>query len=144
MFYVSICIAICGLTVYQVAMKTAPHAVNPFGLLVWVYVIGAIACAAVAPAWSRVDGSPIWPTLTGRHIAAAAFIALSVILIEVGYLLVYRSGWSMAVAPAVAQAATLSLVAVIGFAAMGERITPTRIVGLLLCIGGVTLITRKA
>ncbi|MFT3785119.1 MAG: EamA family transporter [Tepidisphaeraceae bacterium] len=144
MLYASICIAILGLTVYQVAMKTSPHGVNPFGLLVLAYLLAAIVCAAIAPMWSRVDGSPMLPALTGRNLATAAFIAVSVTLIEVGYLLVYRAGWSISVAPAVAQAATLSLVAVIGFAAMGERVTVTRVLGLLLCVGGVTLITRKA
>ena len=143
MFYASVCIAILGLVVYQLAMKTAPHGLNPFGLLVWAYVIAAVACAAAAPVWARVEAVPAVPTFTGRNLAAAAFIALSVILIEIGYLLVYRSGWSMAVAPAVAQAATLSLVAILGFVAMDERVTLTRVLGLLLCIGGVMLITRK-
>ena len=144
MNYVSILIAIGGLTVYQVAMKAAPRGVNPFSLLVLVYSIAAMACAAAAGIWSRVDGTPIIPTLGGRTIAAAALIAGSVILIEIGYLLVYRSGWSMAVAPAVAQAATLLLVAGIGFAVMGDRLTISRAIGLILCVGGVVLITRKA
>jgi drug/metabolite transporter (DMT)-like permease len=143
MFYASIGIAILGLTVYQLAMKTAPQGVNPFSLLVVAYVIAALVCAAVAPVWARVDGSAVLPVVTGRMLAGAAFIAASVILIEIGYLLVYRSGWSMAVAPATAQAVTLSLVATIGFIAMGERVTATRLLGLALCVGGVVLITRK-
>lgn len=143
MFYASILIAILGLVVYQLAMRTAPQGLNPFALLVWAYVIAAIACAAAAPVWSRVEGSAMMPGFTTRNLAAAGFIALSVILIEIGYLLVYRSGWSMAVAPAVAQAATLSLVAIIGFTAMGERLTLIRLLGLALCVGGVILITRK-
>lgn len=143
MFYASIGIAILGLTVYQVAMKTAPQGVNPFSLLVVSYVIAAIACAALSPAWARIEQTAVVPVFSGRLLAGAAFIAASVILIEVGYLLVYRSGWSMAVAPPVAQAVTLSLVASIGFFAMGERVTATRLIGLALCVGGVVLITRK-
>ena len=144
MFFTSILIAIFGLTVYQLAMKTAPHSLNPFSMLVGAYLFAAFACAAIAPIWSKVDGSPMLPAMSGRNLLAFAFIAVSVILIEIGYLLVYRSGWSMAVAPATAQAATLSLVAIIGFTAMGERVTALRLLGLLLCIGGVVLITRKA
>jgi hypothetical protein len=113
MYYFSIVIAITGLVTYQVAMKAAPRDVNPWWLLAVAYGLAAVACAVVGFAW-RQFVAPGEHAPSVAHVVPVLYIGGTVILIEIGYLLVYRSGWSISVAPALAQAVTLSMLLFLG------------------------------
>lgn len=142
MYYTSMAIAILGLTVYQLVMKSAPAGVNPWWLLTAAYLIAAAVCLPAGFVW-KYTFSPgeIAPNTT--HLLPAALIALAVILIEIGYLLVYRAGWNISVAPGVAQAFTLSSLLVVGLIFFDEKITILKLAGIVLAVGGVLLLTYK-
>lgn len=143
MYYFSIVIAITGLVTYQVAMKAAPRDVNPWWLLAVAYGLAAVACAVVGFAWRQfVAPGELAPSVA--HVVPVLYIGGTVILIEIGYLLVYRSGWSISVAPALAQAVTLSMLLFLGLLLFGEKITLAKSAGLVLCLAGIFLLTRKA
>lgn len=142
MYYLSMAIAITGLIVYQLSMKAAPRATNPFWLLTGAYLIAAIVCVPAAILWKRF-GSPTDAGFTPATLAPAAAIALSVLLIEIGYLSVYRTGWSLSAAPGFAQAVTLSVLFVIGLTFFAEKLTISKGLGLAMAIAGVLLLSRK-
>jgi drug/metabolite transporter (DMT)-like permease len=142
MYYASMLIAITGLTTYQLVMKKAPHTVNPFWMFLGVYLIAAIVCVPMAMVWSRFI-SPSDAGFTRSTLTPAALLAAAVLMIEVGYLLVYRSGWSLSVAPGFAQAMTLSLLFLVAIVFLNARLTLSKVAGLLLALGGVFLLTRK-
>jgi multidrug transporter EmrE-like cation transporter len=142
MYYVSMAIAIAGLIVYQISMKAAPRATNPFWLLTGAYLIAAIVCVPAAILWKRF-GTPTDAGFSTATLGPAAMIALSVLLIEIGYLLVYRTGWSLSVAPGLAQAVTLSVLFVIGLAFFAEKLTVAKSLGLAMALAGVFLLSRK-
>jgi multidrug transporter EmrE-like cation transporter len=142
MYYLSILIAITGLITYQLAMKTAPRDVNLWWLLTMAYTMAAVLCLVVGFGW-RHWLAPAELTPSAAHLLPALAIGVTVILIEVGYLLVYRSGWNLSVAPAVAQAVTLSVFLFLGLLLFGEKITAMKAVGLVLCLFGIFLLTRK-
>jgi drug/metabolite transporter (DMT)-like permease len=142
MYYVSISIAILGLVVYQFAVKTAPEGPNPWWLLATAYAIAAVLCVAAAPLWARWVGGDPCP-LTARNVGAAAFIGVSAILIEIGYLLVYRNGWTVSTAPAVAQGFTIAIVLVLGVVLGRDRPSLVNVLGVVLAIAGIALVTYK-
>lgn len=141
MQYGSMLIAITGLITYQIAMKSAPRNVNPWWLLSLAYGTSSILCLIAGLLWRHLI-SPADLTPQGRHLVAVGCISLTVILIEIGYLLVYRSGWSLSIAPAFAQAVALSSLFVLGLLLFGERFSLTKAAGLLLCVLGIFLLTR--
>lgn len=143
MYYASMAIAITGLVIYQLIVKSLPRGVNPWWLLCLAYAIAAVACAPAAVLWKRlIAPSETAPNLS--HLTPAALIALAVILIEIGYLLIYRSGWLLSVAPGVAQAVTLSTLFLIGLIFFAEQLTLSKSAGLVLCLTGIFLLTYKS
>jgi multidrug transporter EmrE-like cation transporter len=143
MYYASMAIAIAGLVVYQLIMKSVPSGVNPWWLLCMAYGMAAVACAPAAVVWKWfVAPGETPPGLS--HLTIAGLIALAVILIEIGYLLVYRSGWLISVAPGVAQAFTLSLLFLVGLVFFAEQLTLAKSAGLVLSLAGIFLLTYKA
>lgn len=143
MYYASMAIAIIGLTVYQLIMKSAPRGVNPWWLLALAYLVAALICIPAGYLWKRT----IAPDETApgiSHLTAASLIALAVILIEIGYLLVYRANWPMSLAPVVAQTFTIALLLVTGILFFKESFSFTKASGLALALAGVFLITFKS
>jgi drug/metabolite transporter (DMT)-like permease len=142
MYIVSIAIAITGLIVYQLAMKTAPRDVHPWWLLSAAYAAAALLCVAMVPIWNRVT-TPQPFAWNGTNLGGAVFIGVAAILIEIGYLLVYRNGWKLSDAPAVAQGVTLMAVFAIGVLFFREKLSWVNGAGIAMCVAGVILITRK-
>jgi multidrug transporter EmrE-like cation transporter len=114
-------------------MKAIPGGTNPLTVLILVYGLAIGACAVIAPAigmpvvmadFRRLFG---WPTV---------MLALAVVGIEIGYLLAYRSGWTIGVTYAFASGATVAILAVIGWLYFHDAIVLKRILGLALIILG--------
>lgn len=142
MYYLSMIIAVTGLITYQLAMKSAPRDVNPWWLLTGAYAMAAALCLLAGFAWKHLV-APAELTPTPAHLLPMACIAATVILIEIGYLLVYRAGWNISVAPALAQAIALSALFALGLLLFSEKITLTKSSGLALSLLGIFLLTRK-
>ena len=122
---------------YQLAQRAMPTNANPFTVVAIAYLLGIIACAALAPVVGRpiglVDAGllkhwPIWG------------LAASVVGIELGYLLAYRADWSLATTTGIGYTATMVLVAVIGAAFFSEGMSVRRAGGLVMAIGAVWLL----
>ena len=92
MYYLSAFVAILGAVGYQYFVKRVPVTINPIvsviGMYVAVLVIGIILLPFIPP-----DGGVM------KHIRQLNWIqlalAVSVILIELGFLLMYRYGWNL-------------------------------------------------
>jgi drug/metabolite transporter (DMT)-like permease len=67
-------------------------------------------------------------------------LALSVVGIEIGYLLAYRAGWPLATTTGVTYTSTMVLLALIGATFFSESISLRRAAGLALAMGGVWLL----
>jgi H+/gluconate symporter-like permease len=80
MYYASILIAITGLVVYQLAVKSAPKGVNPWWMLAVAYAAAAVMCAAAAPVWNRLFVAEPFP-MSSKNIMAAVYIGVAAILI---------------------------------------------------------------
>jgi len=132
-------VAALGNVTYHLGQKTLSPRANPMVLLMAVYAVAFVLSALSAPLFRGVPGVSWsaellrWPVLV---------LAAGVVLIELGFILAYRSGnvlqWS---GVAVTGAAALLLVP-IALLVFREAFSPWRLLGIALTLSGLGLLTR--
>ena len=140
-YYFPPILIVVGMIVYQVSQKSTDRDANPFIVVIMAYLIGILACiggyflipkqdAALMPMMRTV----IWSAL-GIGIGAAA--------IEIGFMLAYRVGWNLNILPLSVTVCGAVLLILIGMLTFRETLSTEKIIGILLCIGGLVLITIR-
>ena len=135
--YWAIAITIIGQIAYHVGQKSVPKAASPFVVLAAAYAVGCALCLLLLPMTGRMPNladlrlSAGWPTW---------LIAMSVVGIEIGYLLAYRAGWSMGTAYATSSTATVVALFMIGAALSGDAVGSRRIMGFSLACASLWLL----
>jgi multidrug transporter EmrE-like cation transporter len=125
---------------YHLVMKVTPAAVNPFLSLAASYSLGAavfLACYALAP-----DGPTLRESLKLLNWTALA-LTLMVVGLDVGFLMLYRSGFDVSLGQIVTQSGAALILVVAGIVLFREKITAANLVGIALCVIGLWLINRK-
>lgn len=132
-------IAIASVLTYQICMKVMPQQLNPISALVTFYctalvftIIAAKFVPVSAPTWSFNEFS--W---------VAVIIGVAIVGIELGFLLMYRSGWPLASAPLVVMGGAAVLLAPIGFLVLKEPWSLRYVFGIVLCLYGLYLLTPQ-
>ena len=141
MFYISAILAIAGAVGYQYFIKRVPASINPIvsvmGMYVTVLVMGLFLL-------------PLFPTEGGlkAHISQLSWtqvaLAVTVMLIELGFLLMYRYGWNLSTGNLVTGAFVNIILLALGVGLLGERVNFVNAVGIALCILGVVLIGYRS
>ena len=132
---------VAGLVVYQLAQKSTDQSANPFVVVIMAYLIGIAACIGGYFLFPRQDTEmlPMMRTV----IWSALGIGLGAAAIEIGFMLAYRAGWNLSLLPVSANVCGAVVLILIGLIAFRESLSFEKVVGLLLCIGGLVLITIK-
>lgn len=130
-----------GLVIYQVSQKSADQNANPFLVIILAYVFGIIGLAAAYFIFPREDGAVV-PMLKSV-VWASLGIGVGAAIIEIGFLLAYRAGWDVSILPLTVNVASAVLLIGIGLYFFRESLTLQRIIGIVLCLGGLALITLK-
>jgi multidrug transporter EmrE-like cation transporter len=73
---------------------------------------------------------------------AVAGIGVGAALIEVGFLLVYRSGWPLSIASVIVNVAAAIILVPAGLSMFEERLSLSKVLGGALCLLGLVLISR--
>ena len=141
MFYISAILAITGAVGYQYFIKRVPVSINPIvsvmGMYVTVFMLGLFLL-------------PFFPTEGGlkAHISQLSWtqvaLAVTVMLIELGFLLMYRYGWNLSTGNLVTGAFVNIILLALGVGLLGERVNFVNAVGIALCILGVVLIGYRS
>jgi len=137
MFFISASIAIIGAVGYQYFVKRVPSTINPV-----VSVMGVYAAVLALGAMSL----PLFPAEGGliKHIRQLNWIQLaiaaSVLLIELGFLLMYRHGWDLSTGSLVTGVVINIALVGLGVTLLGEKVTFINLIGIALSILGVALI----
>ena len=140
MYTLSAFIAIIGAVGYQYFVERVPVSINPIvsviGMYVAVLVIGFILLPFIPP-----EGGLI------KHIRQLNWIqlalAVSVILIELGFLLMYRYGWNLSTGNLITGVFVNIVLVGLGVMLLGEKVNPINTIGIILSIFGVTLISYR-
>ncbi|GAB4125484.1 MAG: hypothetical protein OHK0050_37620 [Roseiflexaceae bacterium] len=139
-FFLSLATATSGTIIYHLAARNTPQQANPAFTLIIVYLIGAVLSALMLLLLLRPNAGENllqgvgWPTIA---------FGVAVVLIEFGFLWMYRSGWGVSTGGLVVNiAATVALV-VIGLLVYRESLTPANWIGMVTCGVGLFLLTYR-
>ena len=133
-------IAAVGNAVYHVSQKALAPAANPMVLLMAVYAVAFLGAALAAPWFAAGSGGAwkaqvfTWPVLA---------LGLSVLLIEIGFLLAYRTGGSLQWSGVAVNGVAALLLLPAALLVFRETFSPIRAAGLLLTVSGLALMTRR-
>lgn len=131
-----------GLVLYQISQKSVDKDANPFVVIAVAYFIGILACVVgflLLPKQNDASLIPMIKTISW----SALGIGLGAGAIEIGFLLAYRAGWGVSILPLSVNVISLILMIVIGIVVYRENLSIEKIIGILLCIGGLVLITLR-
>ena len=131
-------LVIGGSLLYHVAAKSVPKTVAPLAALVGVYFTELVASLVAYAIANRTALSPI--SAIGHPTIAA--VGLGVLMIELGFLLTYRAAWPVSMASVMMNGIVAVLLLPVGAALFGETITFVRLMGVVLCLLGLTLLQK--
>jgi drug/metabolite transporter (DMT)-like permease len=126
---------------YQFAQRAVSSTANAFSIFVLVYLLGMVLCLVLAPLWGRpmaladLQLLKTWPTWV---------LGVSVVGIEVGYLLAYRAGWPVGTAVGVTYTLTIAVLALAGVMFLSEEVSMRRVTGLCFSLAGLWLLLGQS
>lgn len=124
-------------TFYNICMKSMPVDVNPFGALMVTYLVAAIISGLifvfmVGPGNVGVEITKLnWTSIV---------LALAIVGLEVGYVFVYRAGWTVSTASVVANIGLACVLIFVGYFLYKENVSLQQILGIIVCMVGLILI----
>jgi drug/metabolite transporter (DMT)-like permease len=132
-------VTVAGIVIYQISSKSVPREAHPLVAIVFAYVTAMGLCFLAMWKWP-VDGS-----LSGsvqKLNWAVAGVGLGAALIEVGFILVYRSGWPLSIAAVIVNVSAAMLLVPVGLVMFQERLSLSKVLGAAVCLLGLVLISR--
>lgn len=141
MKWFSIALVVVGNILYHLGQRAIPRDANAVVATLAAYLIATIVTLATIPFLARgVDFGTAWQKLDGSTI----LVGFGIVGVELGFLLVYRAGWTLGTASLVASAMVAVILLAIGAIAFREEVTVSRIGGVVLCLTGLWLVVRPA
>ena len=140
MYVFSIVLIVASNIVYNISQKSTPQNANPLTALLVTYLT-AIILIVVALVFNRPDEGffQSFKALNWTSIA----LGISIVGLELGYLMAYRAGWNISVGSLVANIALALALVPVGILFYKEGFEINKILGAALCIGGLILINIK-
>jgi drug/metabolite transporter (DMT)-like permease len=138
-FYFSFVLAVIGPVLYHVIQKMTPSTVDPFVSLSISYITALFIC---------IIGMIVRPPAEGLRQSlrqlnwTSLLLGFSIILIEIGYMMLYRSGWSLTSGSLACTAVGTVLLVTLGVMLFHEPISFQKLAGVVLCLCGLALINR--
>jgi drug/metabolite transporter (DMT)-like permease len=131
-----IAVVVFSTVLYHVAQKSIPPEAPPLLSLLVSYGVAIAGTLALLPFFPV--RAPLSRAFRQLNWASAA-IGLTIVGVELGFLLAYRAGWRVSVGAAVSNAAVAALLVPVGLIFFGERLSGLNGFGLLLCVAGLVL-----
>ena len=138
-FYLAFALTVFGMLLYHLSQKSAPQDANPFFVIVIAYVVGIALCLAFALI------SPGRKNLleTFRESNWAVYtLGVAAALIELGFLLAYRTGWRISIAAVATNAAAAIVLIPVGLLVFKDHLSLRNVIGLIFCLVGLALVMR--
>ena len=140
MFYVSALVAIVGAVGYQYFVKRVPVSLNPIVSVIGMYAAVLVLGVFLLPLFAADGG-------LRHHFRQLSWIqialAVSVMMIELGFLLMYRYGWGLSTGNLVTGVFVNLILVALGVTLLGEKLNLVNGIGIAFCILGVALIAFR-
>jgi uncharacterized membrane protein len=140
LYYMSITLAITANVFYYFIQKSTPNNANPILTLFITYFTAMITCAVIYPFYPNSENLlDSFKRLNWTSLA----LGFTIVGLETGFLLAYRSGWNISTAGVFANVIVALILIPVGILAFKEHLKPVNVAGIALCIAGLLLISRK-
>jgi drug/metabolite transporter (DMT)-like permease len=133
-------IAALGNVLYHVSQKTLAPAANPMIMLMAVYAVAFVGAALAAPFFRTAAGVGWVAQVASWPVFA---LGVSVLLIEIGFLLAYRTGGAVQWSGVAVNGVAAVLLVPVALRVFGEAFSPVRAAGMVLTLSGLALLTWK-
>jgi drug/metabolite transporter (DMT)-like permease len=139
MAWLSIVLVVLGNVGYHLGQRAVPPGANPVVATLGAYLVAACTTIALLPLFARDQafGAAVrslnWSTV---------LVGVAIVGVELGFLLAYRSGWSLGTASLTANAAVAVALLAVGVLVFREPWSATRAMGVGCCILGLWLVNR--
>lgn len=117
-------------TVYQICAKGIPPQMNTYASMTVTYFVATLFSLAAFLVSSKGGN---WATVV---------LGIVITGLEVGFIFAYKSGWKVSSLSTVSNGLLAIVMIFVGFFLYHEKIEPTKIAGIILCLAGLFLINK--
>ncbi|HKE43240.1 MAG TPA: EamA family transporter [Steroidobacteraceae bacterium] len=132
--------AILMTAAYHLVLKATPAAASPFLSLAVTYLIGSGAFFAIYVAMPGPFA--LRPSLHELNWTALG-LAAAVVFLDLAFLMLYRSGFNVSFGQLVTQSCAALVLLVLGVVLFREKLSAANVGGIVLCVAGLWLISRR-
>lgn len=125
--------------VYQICAKSTPAQIDPLASLTVTYLVGAVTSAVMYFLLHR--GGNLLREYSHINWSAIA-LGVAIVGLEVGSIYLYKVGWTVSTGPLVKNICVMVAMVLLGALAYREVITPTKLLGIIICLIGVVIINK--
>lgn len=140
MYVFSIVLIVSSNILYNISQKSTPENANPFSSLLITYLT-AIILTIIAFQFYKTDKG-IFQSFKELNWTSLA-LGVSIVGLEFGYLMAYRSGWNISIGSLVANIILAIMLIPIGVLFYKEGFEFNKILGVAFCMVGLILINKK-
>lgn len=140
LFYFSISLAIASSALYHFTQKQIPVGVSPSVSVIVTYVVSLALCFILLFFLPPEKG---FIAAIKQLNWASYFLALSLVGLEVGFLLVYRAGWNIGIAAVLTNVAASLILVPVAIFVFKDKLSLINIIGILVCLAGLVMLNWK-
>ena len=140
LFYFSIALAIGSSVLYHFTQKQIPSGANPAVSVIVTYIISLILCFILLFFLPPKNG---FISALRQLNWASYMLALSLVGLEVGFLLVYRSGWNIGIAAVLVNVVASLILVPVAIFYFKDKLSLVNIIGILVCLAGLVMLNWK-
>jgi multidrug transporter EmrE-like cation transporter len=140
MFYISITLTILASVLYHFSQKSTPKDANPAVALLVTYGV-AIGLTFLVLFFIPVKHGFL--AEVGRLNWASYVLAAAIVGLEIGFLLAYRSGWSIGLAAVLVNVVASLILVPVAILYFRDRLGWVNLVGILVCLVGLVLLNWR-
>lgn len=137
LFYSSIVLAILSSVLYHFSQKEIPAQVNLIVSVIVTYAVALLLCLGLLFLFP-LRGS-FFESLRGLN-WATYLLAISVVGLETGYLLVYRTGWNIGLAAVLVNVVASLILVPLAILHFKEHLSLINVLGILVCLAGLMML----
>lgn len=141
LFLMPMILIIASNVIYHLSQKTIPHEVNPALSLLVSYTVAFVLTLLMLPLFDR-------PVAYSSEVLRAfnissVFVGVSAVGVELGWLLVYRTGWQINTTALISSSILAIILLLIGTIFFDEAFSAKKLLGVILCLVGLFLLNYK-
>lgn len=139
-YYLPILLTVVANVFYHIFQKSIPDNANPILSLIVTYITATLVSLLFL--FFELKDTSLLAEIKKINWASLA-LGVSIIGLELGFLLAYRVGWNISIGALIANITVSLLLIPIGIAFYHETLTLQSTAGIALCIGGLVLINTS-